>query len=610
MTFSTDRPFRRGLLLAGLAIGVALGGTAIAAPGQLQAARDAIARGDAVSAEVALERATADGATDRAVAALWGEACLLAYDFDCARRWLAPGEFAEGEAVRGFQLLGRVERDAGNPQAAANAYDQALALDERNADLWVDIAEFRYWAGEEALAYQALAHALRLDSASPRALAMRARVIRQRDGLLPSLPLFVQAIDAGPGDLGLLLEYTAALGEAGQGAGFLAASRAAIGRGGQNMGLYLQSVLAARAGDFETARTLMERVPQGIGGQGAEILRAIIDIELGNLRNAQETLARFHDRVSDDPVVNRLYLRALALDDRNQAIVSIFGNAAEAYGAEPYLKVAVGRAFEKLGQRDRAGRLLDQAGRSNSSGFTVVPGFGAAVAGAAYERNPRNFDTTRDFVAGLIADNRAVDAARVADWFAEEFPTTRAASMLAGDTALASGANAKALRHYSRAAQIRQSDRLLLRMAHTLDRLGRSRDAREKAQTYLANRPGNALASRILAMKAAEAGDWALASELLRYLLAGPGSRDVVLLALAARAESYVGRHDDAQRFGRRAMELQPSNMFAATSYSLALQQSGKTKDEADRRAGIHPDGSRFPRALSLLRQAAAARGG
>ena len=606
MIFSTDRPFRRGWVMAGVVVAALLGGGAIAAPAQLQAARDAIARGDAISAEVALERAAADGEPDRTLAALWGETCLLAYDLACARRWLAPGEFTKGEAVRGFQLLGRLERNSGNPQAAAQAYDRALALDNRNADLWVDIAEFRYWAGEEVLAYQALAHALELDAKAPRALAMRARIIRQRDGLLPSLPLFVQAIDAAPGDLGLLLDYTAALGAAGQGQNFLAASRVAIDRGGQAMALYLQSVLAARAGDFETARTLMERVPQGVGGQGGEIVRAIIDIQFGNSRNAQETLARMHDRVPDDPVVNRLYLRALALDDRNQAIVTTFGQAAQAYGADAYVRIAVARALEKLGQRKRAGVLLDQAARSNSVGFSAVPGFGAAVASVAYNSNPRNFDTVRDYAAGLIAEGRTADAAKIADWLAEELPSTRAASMLAGDTALANGANAKALRYYSRAAQIRQSDRLLLRMVHTLDRLGRSRDARATVQAYLANRPGNALASRILAMKAAEAGDWTLASALLRNLLAGPGSRDVVLLALAARAESYLGRDRDALRFGRRAMELQPSNMFAATSYSLALQNSGETKEAADRSAGINPDGSRYPRALNRLREAAA----
>lgn len=582
------------------------GGAAVAAPQQVEIAREAVERGDAIAADVALDRAQAGGAAMRSIAVLRGEICLLDGDLGCAREWLGPGEFADGEALRGFQLLGRLERRSGNPQAAAQAYDRALALDNRSADLWIDIAELRYSGSEEAIAFDALAYALQLEPSLPRALALQARFIRQRDGLLPALPFFVQAIDAAPADTALLIGYAAALGEAGRGETFLAASRAAAERGGAAQAHYLQAVLAARTSDFETARSLLERVPSQAERSGNSILRAIIEMEAGSLKSAQQMLERLYNRDPGDRVVGRLYARALAQGDRNEAIVAVFGRRAMQDDADPYLKTAVARAYERLGRRGEAAVLLDGAAQTGARGFRGIEAFGSAVGAVAYGNDPNRFENVRDYARGLIGEGRTDLAKAVSAGLADRFPNTRDARVLAGDAALADGDFGAALDHFERAAAIRFNDRLLVRIVGALEASGRADEARRVAQSYLAKRPGNSLASRIVAGQAANAGDWELARALLDYLVRSAGSRDVVLLALASQAAANLGDADGALSLAERAMALQPSNDLAAASLALAHERGGLDRAEARRRAGLRPDGSRFPRALNRLREAAA----
>lgn len=607
MISSTDRT-ALGRWIAGLVLVLCAGGAALAVPQQLGVARDAVERGDTIAADVALDRLEAAGASRPSIAVLRGENCLLEGNLECARRWLASGAFAQGEARRGYQLLGRLERRAGNPAAAAQAYDRALAIDNRNADLWVDIAEFRYAGNEEALAFDALTFALRNDPAQPRALALQARLIRDRDGLLPSLPFFVRALDAAQGNLSLLLDYSATLGEAGRGTPFLSASRTAAERGGTARALYQQAVLAARTGDFDTARTLMERVPPGGEQRGVATFRAIVALETGSIRSAQQQLERLHNRAPEDRIVARLFARALSLGDRNSALVTIFSGAAARANADPYLKTIVARALERLGRRDEAASLLDSAPSTVARGFAGIDAFGPEVGAVAYRENPARFVAVRDYVRGLVGTDQTELARSVSDGLVARFPDTRDARVLAGDAALAGRDMNAALEHYERAAAIRFTDRLLVRIVGALEASGRIAEARRIAQSYLARRPGNALASRIVAVQAANAGDWRLARRVLGYLLAGAGSRDAVLLSLASQAAANLGEGQEAVTLAERAMRLQPNNRLAAASLAFALERNGMARDEARRRAGLGPDGSRFPRALNRLQEAA--RGG
>lgn len=607
MISSTDR-VSLGRWTAALALALCAGGSALATPQQIGIARDAVGRGDTIAADVALDRVEAAGASRRSIAVLRGENCLLEGNLACARQWLGPGEFAEGEALRGFQLLGRLERRAGDPAAAARAYDRALAIDNRNADLWVDIAEFRYAGSEEALAFDALAFALRNDPSQPRALALQARLVRDRDGWQPSLPFFEQAIDYVPSDTALLLDYSATLGEAGRARTFLAASRSAAERGGTTRALYQQAVLAARAGDFDTARTLMERVPPGREERGVATLRAIVAMETGSLRSAQQQLERLYNRVPEDRVVTRLYARALSLGDRNSAIVTIFGRKAARANADPYLKTIVARALERVGRRGAAAALLDSAPNTVARGFAGIEAFGPEVGAVAYRANPARFVAVRDYVRGLVGTDQTELARSVSGQLVKRFPDTRDAHVLAGDAALADRDMRAALEHYERAAAIRFTDRLLVRIVGALEASARADEARRVAQSYLARRPGNALASRIVAVQAANAGDWALARSVLGNLLEGAGSRDVVLLSLASQAAANLGEGEEAVTLAERAMDLQPNNRLAAASLAFAHERNGLSREESRRRAGLNADASRFPRAFNRLREAA--RGG
>ena len=95
---------------------------------------------------------------------------------------------------------------------------------------------------------------------------------------------------------------------------------------------------------------------------------------------------------------------------------------------------------------------------------------------------------------------------------------------------------------------------------------------------------------------------------MLDYLLRSSGSRDVVLLSLASQAAANLGDGENALRLAEQAMELQPNNGLAAASLAFAHERNGASREVARRRAGLNPDGSRYPRALNRLGEAA--RGG
>ncbi|MBL4719292.1 MAG: hypothetical protein JKZ02_12785, partial [Erythrobacter sp.] len=253
MTFRRDP----GLIVA-LAFALAtLGGCEQAGSDRplLEEARLQLERGDALAAQVQLEQALATGTPREELAALFGESALLTGDLGVAREWLGPGEFSEGSAAAGFQLLGRLEMAEGDLPAAGAAFDRSYRVEPDNAGLWVDIGRLRYRGGEQFEAIAAAERALSIDPNDAEALRFRGQLARDAQGLETGAELLGRALERQPQNIELRVEYAATLGDAGRARDALRVLRAEGGRAASTpRGMFVQAVIAARGGNFRSAR--------------------------------------------------------------------------------------------------------------------------------------------------------------------------------------------------------------------------------------------------------------------------------------------------------------------------------------------------------------------
>ncbi|HEY0959559.1 MAG TPA: tetratricopeptide repeat protein [Novosphingobium sp.] len=533
---------------------------AMAAPGGdlIAQSQAALARGDGIAAEVALRRALDAGAPRETVAAMMGEAFLDQEQPDKARDWLGPGRFSSDTAAYGFRLLARLEQQEGDLPAAGAAFDRALAITPNDATMWVEIGRLRYAGGEHMLALDASAHALELDPKNVRAIEFRGQIERDRVGLVAALPWFERALVIAPNDVSAMTEYAATLGEMGRAHDMLRVTRKVLELDpGNPRALFLQAVLAARAGNLELARGVMGRVNGKLDAMpAAMLLQGILEMHAGNYRLAMEVLERLVRQQPANIRAQLLLARAEFLAGEYRLLLSDFGAAAERPDASPYLLTLAGRAHEMLGRRDLAAALLDRAAMAMPQPLQPIA-----------EGSP---------VGNLLATGSAADAALLADQGLSEADGSAIAQAIAGDMRLATGQGPAALEYYRRSARVRLSDGLMLRMAAALEESGDSLAAGRLAETYLAQHPGSIAAARIVASLAARRGDWPRTRTLLEHVRANGGDGDAMLLVELSLAQLRSGDAAAAEVTARSAYALQRARPQAAVSWGMALNAQHK----------------------------------
>lgn len=543
------------IVAAGL---LALGGAGAATP-QPQAttliakARDDIARGDGLGAELHLKAAQAAGATRDDVAARMGEAFVYQGKRDKAREWLAPGKFAPDEAAHGFHLLGLLEHGEGNLAAAGQAYDRATALAPKSVSLWVDLGYLRYASGEHLKAIEAADLALSLDPNNVRALEFRGLIVRDQYGMAAALPWLEAALVQAPDDRSVLREYAATLGDLGRGSEMLAASRRLMGRDARNArGLLLLAELAMRADDNGLARTLLNRTGDQLKSLPAKmLLDGILELRSGNYLLAIEALEPLVQRQPGNMQAQDLLASSYYANGDARMVVRRFGALAARSDASPYLLTLVGRAHEVLGERDQAVPLLQRAARSVVRPFSGVP-----------ENQP---------VGALLAAHNFGAAEAAAERMRASMPGSADAQALAGDVQLLLGHGAAAVERYRLASRVRMPDSLLQRMVAAMIQAGQQREAATLVEAYLVQTPSSPLAVRLAASLAAGQGDWDRARQLLEYLRANGSGQDVRLLADLSQAQLRSGDATSAEASAREAYRLGPANPLAARAWGICL---------------------------------------
>lgn len=504
-TCKPDRGPRWRPLLA-LALVAALAAPASAGGGPVEAARaaaaKALARRDAIAAEVILRQAVKAGAPLDALRAQLGEALLRQGERGEARKLLGQGAFSPDSAGLGWRVRGQLELSEGNLGGAAQAFDRALAITPNDADLWTEIASLRFSGGEQAQAVAAADHAVQLDPRNPRALALRGMLIREQYGLVAALPWFEAALRLQPDDPGLLGEYAATLGDIGEYRAMLIVCRKIIDVDPKNpRPLYLQAVLAARAGETDLARAILLRTGNAMRNVPAAILlTGVLEYRAGNINVAVEQFDRLVRLQPENTQARQLLARALDRMGDARQVVARFDADAQGSDASPYMLDIVGRSWSRLGQPARARALLARAvvqgSRPPQPLRTDAP---LPVLAQRYADAPRFAANAVPYARALLAAGRKDEAEDVADTLRDANPGASEAWLLSGDVLMMQGRKADALEDYQSAAAIRFNEPVLRRMDAALRALGRRQDANGMTSRYLAQNPSSLAAMKLLA---------------------------------------------------------------------------------------------------------------
>lgn len=471
-----------------------------------------------------------------------------------SRRFLFPafallasaGCSGEQDAVSATQLSGgeafmQAVEDArryvsqGDLVKAGQSYDEAIELEPENPGLWVDIARLRFLGGEHLTAIEASDFALELGPNYGPALLLRAQMVRDANGLEESLPWFEAASAVDPGNAEILSEYAATLGDLGYHKDMLAAVRDVTELApGEPQALYLQAVLAARAGKLALSSRLLERsryLQNGV--PSARLLDAIIDMNEGSFDTAANTLETLADEQPGNLRVQELLAKAWWMGSRDYLIVARFAEVASGSEASSYLTMLVGRAFERLGDRKRAIPYIERASaRDDETGFVMG-------------EEPSLPQVTNRLRA--LAKARNLNAARqVSSSFLRQYPQSGDAHSLAGDVALVSANPLPAIELYQVSAQVRRSWPLTRKLASAMVQAGEGTAAKALLARYVNGDPQNLDALIVLAKLSADEGDWLRVQVLLDTAIAQGGGSDPAVLSLRARAARELGNEEDA----------------------------------------------------------------
>ena len=445
----------------------------------------------------------------------------------------------------------RVAVRAGNLQEAAGYYDEALALEPDSPALWVDIARLRFRGGEHLIAIEAADRALELDPQFAPALLMRAQLVRDAHGLAEALPWFEAAAIADPRNPEVLADYAATLGDQGRYKDMLRVVRelAEIDPAYPQVH-YLQAVLAARAENPVLAGSLLNR--SGLieaGVPAALMLDAVIDMQQGSFDTAAETLESLAARQPGNMRVDELLARAQWLGGRDRALVNRFSAQAESEEASPYLTMLVGRALERMGERERAIPFIERA---------LAPRDGAVIALDNSNSLPAATAELREFVQA----ERSAQAVRFSRRLIERSPYSADLHALAGDAAMASRDYRGALELYEISARTRRSWGMTRKMIHAFDALGDPLTSEVLLTRAIAGDPHNTEALLLLAERSALREDWLRTALLLDNAIALGAGNDLEVLELRALAAQALGREEEAARFRILLEELSPADFL------------------------------------------------
>ncbi|MFC3786244.1 tetratricopeptide (TPR) repeat protein [Sphingopyxis italica] len=550
-------------------------------------ARVAIRLGDGVGAEAAVKGAIGAGANDAALRPLLARAYAMQGEDARALEALEVGPVIPEMMGEAAWVAGDVHLANGDLAAAREAYDRAVHELPRSSTLWVDVARFRDAGADTLGARDAVDYAIELDKTNSAALAFKANLVRGAEGLEASLGWYADALAADPDNADALIDQAATLGDLGRYRDMLTALRHAATIVPRDPRLYyLQAVLAARAGNFRLARSLLQRTRGELDAQPSfMLLSAVVELELGG----EAVAATWADRLLAEQPHNFNARRILAAAEWADGDA---GAAREALlplvrrpDADSWSLILAARAAAELGRSMESADYLGRAAAlspGEAVPFAVDDDYGLiAMAADAAPLDPAKV------IPAIAADLASGNSARAIGRAVRLRDANRGvadAHILLGDAALAGGRFGLAVEAYRAARAIDAGERTTLRLGNALYRAG---DAAGSGAAILALRdsqPSSIAADRLAGHLAMDLEHWDQAIGHFGRVRRRIGDRDVVVLRELARAWAAKGDDARALLLIDRAYRLQPLNAGIMEFYATLLDKRGRKQAAADLR--------------------------
>lgn len=542
-------------------------------------ARSFLAIGDGVAAEGELGRARDAGFDPARAHQLYAHAWLLQGDANRALTEAAKASAPySGYAIR---IGARALAAQGDVAGAQAALGTLLADAPKDSFAWSDLGRIKYQAGDIAGAIESAQRAVDLDADNVEAITLRGELVRGQYGLIAALPWFEKALGHDAYYHPALIEYAATLGDVGRYTDMLAATRKALAaRPDSPQALYLQAVLAARAGKDDLARTLLTRT----GGQlnampGARLLSGTLAYEAGAYQQAIDDWRVLVGQQPTNITARRLLGAALLRSGDPQGALDVLRPVALRADADSYTLALVARAFEQTGERDWAAKYLDRSALPSAVGsapFGIDDGLSALNDAASAA--PAEPVAQLTLIRGLIEAGDTAAALAKAQALVRLTPGAPPAYLALGDTLMAVNRYGDAADAYRHAADLRFDEPTLLRVVDALDHANRHAEAGKVLALFASQNPQNITARRLIGHWQIAAQDWDAAIDTLEELRGRIGDRDTALLAELSYAYTGAGDADTGTIYGKAAYALAPMNPAASDAYGWALYQQGKSE--------------------------------
>jgi cellulose synthase operon protein C len=534
---------------------------------------------DPVGAQAAIDKAFSLGIPEEETAHLLGHAYWLQAKLEDAQDILESEAILDKNSIYADRILGRVYMDMGDTIAAEEVFARAVKAAPKDSRLWTEIARFRLVISNQGGAIEAADYALQLDPNNLRAIELRGRLVRTQYGVTAALPWFERALQISPNDISVLEEYAATLGEAGRYRDMLAQARKIISLDSNNpKAFYMQAIIAARAGNPNLARRLLQKVGSAFAElPGPRMLAGVIEFEAGNWTIAADHFEKLVEQQPTNLRARTLFARALYKSGQHQDAWDAIAPVIDRADADAYTLLLGGRILEALGE------VKPAAGRFDRAAFPFIPKAQplpekqslAGAAGAA-QRDPRNANIVIPYIRLLLANGNSGAARAEANRLLDGNGGVLEAQLVAGDAEMASGNSSAAIAAYERARKISFSSPVMLRLVSAYRNSGNNAAASKAIQDYLTFNPTSLTAQRLWAYDLLDRSQWKDAIIWLQRARERLGYNDAVLNANIARAYTGAGKLDVALREARLAYRVHPANVMVTYVYGQTLLKSGK----------------------------------
>jgi tetratricopeptide (TPR) repeat protein len=565
----------------------AIAGDPQAVEARVELARVALRLGDGVAAEAAVKAALAAGGDGAVLRPLLARAYAMQGDGARALATLDAGPVAPEAAGEAAWVAGNVYLANGDLGAAREAFDRAVRDLPRESALWVDVARFRDANADATGARDAVDYAIELDRANSGALALKANLVRARQGLTASLPWYDKALASDPDNGAALIDQAATLGDLGRYREMLAALRhaATIVPGDPRL-YYLQAVLAARAGNYQLARSLLQRTRGAMDEEpGFMLLSAIVELELGG----EAVSATWADRLLVEQPHNGTARRILAAanwaDGDSDGAAEALAPIVAREDADSWSLLLAARVAAERGDRGASTDYLARAAsltRGDAAPFTVDDD--DRLVAMAADAAPLDPAKAIPAISADIASGRAQSAIARAATLRDANPGVADAHILLGDAAMAGGRFDLAVDAYRKARDLDAGERTTLRLANALYRAGDPAGSGAAVLALENSQPSSVAADRLAGHLAMDIEHWDQAIGHFERVRRRIGNRDVVVLRELARAWAAKGQPKRALPLIALAYRLQPLNAEIMGIYADLLEGQGDRQGAADLR--------------------------